>query len=122
MQWLEQRGRGALESIPLEDTAVQKIVHLKPSRLRWVGPMPLTAAAAAVVAVVGVWLFFDQTASTMRKAAGANISSGESEEAAFAKWIEPYGNLNTPLVPMEVAANYDPAPILPIRPDNIERN
>jgi anti-sigma factor RsiW len=123
MQWLEQRGRGALESIPLEDTFSQKIVPLKPSRLRWVGSMPLTAAAAAVVAVVvGVWLFFNQTASTMRKDAGANISSEQSEDAAFAQWIEPYRNLNIPLVPMEVAANYNPAPIFPTRPDNVERN
>lgn len=128
MRWLEQRGRAALEAIEVGEAASHKVVYLKPFWLRWARPMPLAAAAAAAVAMfIGGSLVFGhlgsrQTASLPRQAVGASSSSVESEDAAFAQWLAPYRELNIPLVPMEVAANYNPAPVLPTRPDNIERN
>ena len=90
--------------------------------------MSLAAAAAAVVAIlIGAWLGLNhsgsrQTAAPPHQVAVAGISSEQSEDAAFAQWLAPYRNLKIPLVPMEVAANYNPAPVFPTRPDNIERN
>lgn len=137
MQSLEQRGRAALKAIPVEETAIRKVVYLNPFWVNWLHPIPLTAAAAAVAIFIGAcwvtpgFLGSHQTAPTPHQVAdasntatssGASDNSDESEDAAFAQWLEPYRNLNIPLVPMEVAANYDPAPIPPFRPENVERN
>lgn len=125
MRSLEQRGRAAVEAIDVGEAAIQNVVYLRPFWLRWVGPMPLAAAAAAVVAIfIGTRLALNHSSSHQKptSAPAAAASSDESEDAAFAQWLEPYRNLNIPLVPMDVAANYDPAPILPTRPDNIGRN
>jgi hypothetical protein len=46
----------------------------------------------------------------------------ESPEAAFEQWVAPYRKLHIPLVPMDVAARYNPDPIPPIRFNDIERN
>lgn len=136
MQWLERRGRAALEAIPVEETAIQKVVYLKPFWRRWARPVPLVAAAAVAAILVGMSLAFfhlggRETASLTLEpvsnnnrsiSSEASNSPDESEDAAFAQWLEPYRNLNIPLVSMETAANYDPAPIPPARPESVERN
>jgi len=98
---------------------------LKPHGLKWARPMPLAAAAAALF--ICVWLGFShsssrQTAALPHEVAVTSNGSEESEDAAFAQWLAPYRELNIPLVPMEVAASYDPAPVLPTQPDNTKGN
>ncbi len=131
MQWLNDCGRAALRAIHVGDASTSNIVWSRPLWLKWARPMSL-AAAAAVVLILSIWTWFalshssrDQTPAAPHQIASVRATipdaaghSEESKDAAFAQWAAPYRKLQIPLVPMEVAVNYNPAPILPILPDN----
>ncbi|HLX72471.1 MAG TPA: zf-HC2 domain-containing protein [Verrucomicrobiae bacterium] len=123
MQWLERRGRAALEAIEVRGTTAQNVVYPKTLWLRWARPLSLAAAVVAIFIGVSLTFHYSDSHQTSPLPHPVDDTSSKSEEdAAFAQWLEPYRNLNIPLVSMETAANYDPAPILPYRPDSVERN
>ncbi len=131
MQWLEDCGRASLRAIHVREATTPNIVWWRPVWLRCARPTTW-AAAAAVVLVLSTWAWFalshsgrDQTPTAPHQVASVNVTtpsaSGQSEEAqdtAFEQWAAPYQRLQIPLVPMEMAANYNPTPILPILPNN----
>jgi anti-sigma factor RsiW len=132
MQWVDERGRAALGTIPVGEAPVTRTVWARACwRTQW-RPISLAAAAAMAIALsVWTWLAKNsagrheaphQIAPGSRAASGANRQVEESEDAAFEQWAAPYRKLQIPLVPMEVAANYSPPPVSPIQPNGIERN
>ncbi len=129
MQWVSDCGRTALRAIPAGETASGKIVRSRKLWRNWARPVPLALAASLLLAF-SIWAWFAENKITSprrfavsnRNLTGAAGNSMESPEAAFEEWAAPYRQLQIPLVPMEVAANYNPAPIEPIQPDQIERN
>ena len=135
MQWVDESGRTALNAIHVGEPATSNIVWWKPLRRKW--PRLLSLAAAAAVALAfSIWMWIASSHSTRHERASAphqveNLTTpppdGNSRSivwdgAAFEKWAEPYRQLHIPLVSMEMAENYQPAPILPIFPENIEEN
>jgi anti-sigma factor RsiW len=128
MQWLEARGRSALDAIHVGETPVPNVVQLRPASRKWARPMSLAAAAVALLAF-SIWTWFASShfssnqsspsphliANGSATATGRNLQSERAQEAAFEQWLAPYRELRIPLVPMEVAANYQPAPIFPIQ-------
>jgi anti-sigma factor RsiW len=133
LQWLADCGRGALSAIHVGETATPNIVWWKPLRRKWARPLSL-AAAAAVLLALSIWPWIasshfgrhqaasapHQIASVTATPPGRNGQSKESEDTAFEQWAAPYRELHIPLVSMEVVESYNPGPILPILPDDIE--
>ena len=79
--------------------------------------LALGTALAAIVLCCFVESSLGQDALTAPVAEG-----DESRDRAFEQWAAPYRELNIPLVSMEAAESYSPAPILPVLPENMERN
>ena len=130
MQWLDDYGRAALDAIHVGEAAMPSTAWWRPLRIKWARPMSL-AAAAAVVLAFSIWTWFalshsrNQTQAAAHQIATPNATkpgvvgqSRGSRDIAFAQWAAPYQKLQIPLVPMDIAANYNPAPVLPILPDN----
>lgn len=132
MQWVDDCGRAALRAIPVGEAPSAKIVRPRKLWRNWARPVPL-AVAASVLLGLAIWTWFAANNPGFHQAprrfaidkptpAGAAGRSEESAEAAFEQWAAPYRKLQIPLVPMEVAASYHPAPIEPILPNHIEGN
>jgi anti-sigma factor RsiW len=132
MQWVSDCGRAALRAIPAGETASAEVVWPRNPWRNWARPAPLAVAAMLLLAL-STWKWFAPNDLDFHQVprrfafdkpilAGAGGQSGESAEAAFEQWAAPYRQLHVPLVPMEVAASYNPDPIEPILPDHIEGN
>jgi len=133
MQWLDHRGRAALGAIHIGEMPTPNIVWWKPMWLKSSRPLPLAAAAAVVIAL-SIWTWFASGRFSRRPVPSAPhqvasireappVAEGdESRDRAFEQWAAPYRELNIPLVSMEAAESYSPAPILPVLPENMERN
>jgi anti-sigma factor RsiW len=135
MQWLEDRGRAALDAINVGNSFASNVVRPSPLWPKWARPLSPAAAAAALVAC-SIWMWFaasqagrdkapsgsHQIARTTPAPTSANGQSEESMERAFDQWAAPYRGLRIPLVPIEVAASYDPSSIPPVIPTLEDRN
>lgn len=132
VDWVENCGRAALRAIPVGEAVEAKIdwgAAPRPKRVQTI----LLALAAMVAIALFLWTWLGAKSLGPHEAqhqfaiggaamGGAGRRSQESEDAAFERWAAPYRRLQIPLVPVEEAASYDPAPISPIQPNEIERN
>ena len=135
MQWVDDCGRAALGAIHIGEPTTANIIWWRSPRRKWARPLSL-AGAAAVVLTLSIWAWIaschphpHQTASVppqvervMATPSGSNGQSKISDDTAFEQWAAPFRELRLPLVSMEMAENYNPAPVLPILPETIEGN
>jgi anti-sigma factor RsiW len=121
MEWLDNRGRSALLSIRVSRPAAEARRGSMSKRRHWIIPISLAASIVILVAI-----FVSNRAGRKRFPSGENrlastiAKSRVARDIAFGQWIAQHANKHVPLLPMDIAADYNPPPILPIRPNHSE--
>jgi anti-sigma factor RsiW len=126
LRLLGHLGRAALAAIPAASSPAANVIQVTAQKHLSPRFFSLTFAAAAAVLAWCIFLWPNKPhPKPLESKSATRQSSGQiqqSEDAAFEQWAAPYRRLQIPLVPLDEAASYKPAPVQPFKPENIERN